>query len=213
MPYRYHGRAIVDPSNPAAFGICDRCNFTYQHRDLQFQYQYNGSGLYNTRFLVCQTCLDAPQAQLLNPILPPDPMPVLNPRPFNYAAAETGYNEPLAAQIYTSEVAIGNFYLDLFDGDPEGTGESVLEDITGSATRTNYAASMGAPSGDVALNTAAITPTTQSQNSVNVTHVAIYSAATAGTLLMSAALINPVTVVLYNGVTFGVGDLQVTLNQ
>ena len=91
MPYRYHGRAIVDPSNPAAFGICDRCCGTYNLRDLQFQYQYNGSGLYNTRFLVCDTCLDVPQPQLLNPILPPDPMPVLNPRPFNFTAAEVDY--------------------------------------------------------------------------------------------------------------------------
>lgn len=53
--------------------------------------EYNGTGLYNTRFLVCDTCLDVPQAQFLNPILPPDPLPVQNPRPFNFQAAEVDY--------------------------------------------------------------------------------------------------------------------------
>lgn len=91
MPYRYHGRAIVDPSNPQAFGVCDRCDFLYNLNDLQFQYQFNGTGLYNTRMRVCRTCMDVPQPQFLNPILPPDPLPVMNPRPFNYAAAEVDY--------------------------------------------------------------------------------------------------------------------------
>jgi hypothetical protein len=91
MPYRYHSRAIVDPSNPAAFGTCDRCCRIYNLRDLAFQYQYNGTGLYNTRFLVCSPCMDVPQPQLLNPVLPPDPMPVLNPRPFNFEQAEVDF--------------------------------------------------------------------------------------------------------------------------
>jgi hypothetical protein len=91
VPYRYHSRAFVDPSNPQAWATCDRCCAIYNHKDLQFQYQFNGSGLYNTRFLVCQKCLDIPQPQLLSPILPPDPTPVLNPRPFNFAAAEVDY--------------------------------------------------------------------------------------------------------------------------
>lgn len=33
-----------------------------------------------TGFLVCQRCLDIPNPQMLSPIIPPDPMPVLNPR-------------------------------------------------------------------------------------------------------------------------------------
>jgi hypothetical protein len=35
--------------------------------------------------LVCKTCLDIPQTQLKTIIIPPDPLPVLNPRPENYA--------------------------------------------------------------------------------------------------------------------------------
>jgi hypothetical protein len=84
MPYRWHGRAQVDPSSPSAFGVCDRCGFLYNLATLQWQFQFNGVGLYNTRFLVCPTCLDVPQPQLLNPLLPPDPMPVMNARPEPY---------------------------------------------------------------------------------------------------------------------------------
>jgi hypothetical protein len=81
MPWRYHGHATVDPSNPSAFGACDRCGFLYNLKDLVPEVQYNGTGLYRTGFLVCQrTCLDVPNPQQLSPILPPDPLPVLNPR-------------------------------------------------------------------------------------------------------------------------------------
>lgn len=88
MSYKYHSRAQVDATSPRAWGVCDRCSFTYNLHQLQYQYQYNGTSLYNTRFRVCPKCMDVPQPQLLNPILPPDPMPVNDPRPFNYAAAE-----------------------------------------------------------------------------------------------------------------------------
>lgn len=88
MAYRYHSRAIVDPSAPSAWGQCDRCAKLYNLRDLRWQMQYNGTGLYNTRFLVCERCLDIPQPQLLTPILPADPLPVQNPRPPNYAYME-----------------------------------------------------------------------------------------------------------------------------
>lgn len=91
MAYRYHSRAQVDPSSPEAWGTCDRCCAIYNLRTLRWQFQFNGTGLYNTRFLVCDRCYDTPQPQLLNPVLPPDPMPVLNARPFNYAAAEVDY--------------------------------------------------------------------------------------------------------------------------
>jgi hypothetical protein len=81
MPWRYHGHATVDPSNPAAFGTCDRCGFLFNLKDLVPEVQYNGTGLYRTGFLVCErTCFDTPNPQQLSPILPPDPLPVLNPR-------------------------------------------------------------------------------------------------------------------------------------
>jgi len=42
--------------------------------------------LQNLRLLVCKTCLDVPQPALKTIIIPPDPLPVLNPRPENYQA-------------------------------------------------------------------------------------------------------------------------------
>lgn len=40
--------------------------------------------LQNLRILVCDECLDVPAIQLKTIILPPDPLPVLNPRPEAY---------------------------------------------------------------------------------------------------------------------------------
>ena len=47
-----HGRAKVDASNPRAFGVCDRCGFLYNHKDLRWQYDYRGRSLQNLRILV-----------------------------------------------------------------------------------------------------------------------------------------------------------------
>ena len=114
MSYRYHGRAIVDASSPSAWGICDRCSGLYNLSDLRYQFQFNGTMLYNTRFRVCPKCMDIPQPQLLNPILPPDPMPVIDPRPPRYAVDEQGPSETMQAQMITAEEAIGALYLDLY---------------------------------------------------------------------------------------------------
>ena len=86
---RPHGKASVSSRNPRAFAICDRCGFLYNHTRLQWQYQYGGSGLFNTRILVCNPCNDTPQAQLRAIVLPSDPTPIMNPRVQNYAVAET----------------------------------------------------------------------------------------------------------------------------
>lgn len=82
------GRAQVNPSAPAAWGTCDRCSFIYLHSDLAWQWDYAGAGLINKRILVCRTCMDVPQPQLLSRILPPDPVPIQNPRPFYWTEAE-----------------------------------------------------------------------------------------------------------------------------
>ena len=71
----------TDPENPISVAICDGCAFSWNRDKLQFQWDYNGSGLYNTGFLHCPLCLDEPQAQFLNPELSADPLPIENPRP------------------------------------------------------------------------------------------------------------------------------------
>ena len=53
--------------------------------------QWSGSQLQNLRLLVCDTCLDVPQQQLRSIVLPPDPLPVFNPRPENFAADNNDY--------------------------------------------------------------------------------------------------------------------------
>ena len=213
MAYRPHGRAYADATSPRAWGICDRCGVLRNLSDLVFQRQYNGTQLYDTRLRVCyDRCLDIPQPQFLNPILGPDPMPVLNPRPPMYSVDEEGPTQSLLAQFLTSQTSITSFYIDLFDGNPSSGGESILQTLTGSATRTNFASSMSAPVAKVTRNTAEILFTSSALASVNVDWLAVYDAASAGTLLMSSPLLNPQTLVLYNGVSFPVGNLQVTLS-
>lgn len=86
---RAHGRAKVSTRNPEAFAICDNCGFMYNHSDLRWQMDWAGNKLINKRQLVCRRCNDIPQTQLRAIILPADPVPVMNPRTNNWAAAET----------------------------------------------------------------------------------------------------------------------------
>ena len=46
--------------------------------------QWAGVKLQTFNMLVCRTCWDRPQEQLRTIIIPPDPIPVLNPRPERY---------------------------------------------------------------------------------------------------------------------------------
>lgn len=74
------GKARTDPNSPRAFGVCDRCGDWRNLIDLQFQYEYLGPQLVNTNFRVCCKCLDVP-ALINKPLsLPPDPLPVYQPR-------------------------------------------------------------------------------------------------------------------------------------
>lgn len=88
---RATGRASVSTTNPRAFGICDRCGFLYNHHELQWQFDYRGAALINIRLLVCETCLDVPQNQLRNIIVPADPTPIMNARTEDYPTASTDF--------------------------------------------------------------------------------------------------------------------------
>jgi hypothetical protein len=81
--------ARVSPTNPEAWGQCDRCGFTRNVSDLVFQVEWAGQQLFNQQILVCKDrCYDTPQEQLRTIILPPDPPPVINARTINYAYEE-----------------------------------------------------------------------------------------------------------------------------
>lgn len=82
---RQHGRASIDPSNPRALGICDRCGAMYNHHQLKWLYDWRGTKLQNLRFLVCDSCYDQYQQNGQRTIiLPPDPIPIMNARPEQY---------------------------------------------------------------------------------------------------------------------------------
>jgi hypothetical protein len=75
------GHAHLDPQKPAAFAICEKCGFLYNHRDLRWDKQWRGTQLVKTGHLVCPKCEDVPNRTLQAMVLPADPVPVLNPRP------------------------------------------------------------------------------------------------------------------------------------
>lgn len=79
-------RAPVDAQHPEAQAICDRCGFLWPHRELRWQYQWQGAQLINQNFLVCPDCIDIPQEQLRTIIIPPDPIPVQDARPARWAS-------------------------------------------------------------------------------------------------------------------------------
>lgn len=83
------GRARISPSGPEAAGVCDRCGFVYQHRALNWQYDWRGATLQNTRILVCGRCNDDQQQQLRAIVIPADPVPIMNPRVQDFVAAST----------------------------------------------------------------------------------------------------------------------------
>jgi hypothetical protein len=89
------GRATVDPKNPQAAGICDRCNLVYNLKDLVWEQAWRGNELTRTGFRVCtRTCLDTPFEQDRPLYLPPDPPPVDQPRVPNYAVQEGNIPQP-----------------------------------------------------------------------------------------------------------------------
>lgn len=92
------GRAAVSLRKPRAHAICDRCGFRYNHDQLAWQFQWQGPKLQNIRLLVCRTCMDVPQVQLRTIILPPDPVPIENPRPEAYIP-DSNPNSPIGQSI------------------------------------------------------------------------------------------------------------------
>jgi len=81
------GHAITNPQAPRAFGVCDRCGFWFQLFKLRYQHEWVGTKRINMRKRVCAECMDRPQPQLRARLMPPDPVPVYDPRPENFIAS------------------------------------------------------------------------------------------------------------------------------
>src|SRR4051812_26618066 len=90
MSWRPHSKVQVNTNAPSAAAVCDRCGSWHNHPRLKFQYEWTGTQLYNTQFLVCQKCYDIPFIQRKTTRLPPDPLPILNPRIEQFTLDEEG---------------------------------------------------------------------------------------------------------------------------
>jgi len=107
---RPYGKAEIDPSNPRALAICDRCGSMWNHYRLRWQYDWRGTKLLNTRFLVCPDCYDEYQQNGQRTIiLPADPVPIMNARMENYVAADSplsaiGANPTPSLQFYSAQI-------------------------------------------------------------------------------------------------------------
>lgn len=211
----------------------DKLQWQYAYRGLSMPQ--------NTRLLVCSDrCLDPLNPQDTPIILPPDPLPVFNARPEPYLLDEaswlltqdgeiittqdgeyfgtaipnpsdTANTTRLTSSIVAPGGSVATAYLDLFNGNPASGGVSVLAAITGSATRTNIAASLSTVSG-VAVNPDFIVITAASASQTNINYVGIYSAASGGTLLMSGTLSASPTIADGNPVQFDPLGLNINLN-
>lgn len=84
-------RARTDPTHPSAWGTCDRSGFVGNQKNLQWQYEWEGTQLINKRILCVPDMYDKPQRQLGTIILPPDPVSILNARIEPYAVEEQTY--------------------------------------------------------------------------------------------------------------------------
>jgi len=103
MAYRYHQYARIDSTSPEAVGVCDRCNFVRNLRDLQFQRVYSGFAIINTNLLVCERCLDPLNPQDRPIVTTADPLPVPNSRPLNMTAQETNYRATMDDDLRITE--------------------------------------------------------------------------------------------------------------
>ena len=80
MAWNLNSHARVSRRSPSAWAICDFCYDQVNRVDLSPDRQYMGTEVRPTGFLVCRRCLDRPQPQQKAILLPPDPLPVDNPR-------------------------------------------------------------------------------------------------------------------------------------
>lgn len=83
-------RCPVDPMRPEPVGIDDRTGFLVRLSDMDWQFQWQGRALVNQHILVHQAYLDQPAEFLRTFIFGPEPAPLPNARPTQYATQNQG---------------------------------------------------------------------------------------------------------------------------
>jgi hypothetical protein len=95
-------RPVISAQDPRALALCDFCGFLVNHDTLQRDMQYRGgSAPVWTGFLVCGKCRDVPQPYYQKQVLPPDPVPVVNPRPDD--SGQTPWDQSNTPWIWLTE--------------------------------------------------------------------------------------------------------------
>ena len=96
---QYRGAVRINPKNPEAVAMCDGCGFWVMSSELRQQYDFRGGWTPEpTGIFVCKTCNDVPQPYYQRQVLPPDPVPLANPRPDPNVTLPT-YGYVLASQL------------------------------------------------------------------------------------------------------------------
>ena len=109
--------------------------------------------------------------------------------------------------------AISGVFLDLYNGDPQASGTSVLATLSGSATRPNITSSLGAAANGVVTSTAVVTPFASAAAAATVTHFALFDAATGGNLIASGPMSTGTqSLNAGNGFQFNAGTITLSSN-
>lgn len=111
---------VIDANDPKAVGVCDGCGWWVNHSSLLKQMEYRGGStpVWNG-FLVCTKCYDVPNEapQFKRLVLPPDPVPVLNPRVEQATNSGYGYlitsdsGDPIYLNTLDSTLTWGGEYI------------------------------------------------------------------------------------------------------
>jgi hypothetical protein len=108
---------------------------------------------------------------------------------------------------FANPPAVATRYITVFNGDPTGAGTEVLNTISGSATRPQITSQLSAASGGVQTNNGIISFTASAVAGATVDYVALYTAATGGTLIGHTA-VSSKTIAIGDSLTIAIGDLD-----
>lgn len=115
MTYRPRGKHVrIDADSPRALGICDYTGFVHNREDLVRQMEWRGDAIVWTGFYVGKDYQDTPNEQLRPPLLPPDPVPVREPRLQQPTLVTWSNGQPLAWGM------LSIFSWGIWEGDEDG---------------------------------------------------------------------------------------------